>query len=269
MTNEVLGAAFFAAFVAIAVTVAIEKFGGRLGGLIGTLPSTIVPASIGFYSESEDFNQAMWAVPIGMAVNVLFLWSWRWLPSVVTGHKRLSKVLALSLLIWGLTALAAMFFLNQASFSLESIAWLTTLSIAAAGCWACKRTPPTPKKASPVGPAALFSRGLLAGVAIAVAVLLSKENPLLAGMASVFPAIFLTTMVSLWIAQGEEFQASAVGPMMLGSTSVALYALIATYSIPTWGALSGSGAAWFGASLGATLPAWLWLQKQSPTKHMG
>jgi len=76
-------------------------------------------------------------------------------------------------------------------------------------------------------------------------------------------------MVSLWMAQGEEFQASAVGPMMLGSTSVALYALIATQSIPAWGGIAGSGAAWLGASLGATLPAWMWLQKQSQTRLTG
>lgn len=258
-----LGAALFAALVAIAVTMIIEKLGGKLGGLIGTLPTTIVPASIGIYAEAEDFEMAMWAVPVGMAVNVLFLWSWRWLPSVTKGPGRLLKVLFGSLGFWLIAATGAVFLLNKTAASLEVVALGTTLSIASAGVWACRRNPPNPSKAGKVSLLALLSRGLFAGAAIAIAVLLSKHNPLIAGLASVFPAIFLTTMLSLWLGQGEAFQASAVGPMMLGSTAVALYALIATYSFPAWGVLLGTVVAWFGASLGATLPAWLWLQRQS------
>jgi hypothetical protein len=263
MRIEVLGAALFAAIVAIAVTVTIEKLGGKLGGLIGTLPTTIVPASIGFYAEADDFQKAMWAVPIGMAVNVLFLWSWRWLPSVTKDPARLFKVLFTSLGIWLLAASGSVLLLNRTDASLVIVAWGTTLSIASAGIWACKRNPPNPSKARKVSLLSLLSRGILAGTAIAIAVLLSKHNPLIAGVASVFPAIFLTTMVSLWLGQGEAFQASAVGPMMLGSTAVALYALIATFSFPAWGVLLGTVVAWFGASLGATLPAWLWLQRQA------
>jgi hypothetical protein len=263
MRIEVLGAAVFAALVAIAVTMIIEKLGGKLGGLIGTLPTTIVPASIGIYAEAEDFEMAMWAVPVGMAVNVLFLWSWRWLPSVTKGPGRLLKVLFASLGIWLIAATGAVFLLNKTAASLEVVALGTTLSIASVGIWACKRNPPSPSKTRQVSLLALLSRGLFAGTAIAIAVLLSKHNPLIAGLASVFPAIFLTTMVSLWLGQGEAFQASAVGPMMLGSTAVALYALIATYSFPAWGIILGTSVAWFGASLGATLPAWLWLQRQA------
>lgn len=44
--------------------------------------------------------------------------------------------------------------------------------------------------------------------------------------AAVFPAIFLSTMVSLWLAQGEAVPAGAVGPMMLGSVSVSAYSML-------------------------------------------
>ena len=37
-----------------------------------------------------------------------------------------------------------------------------------------------------------------------------------AGVTAVFPAIFMTTMISLWLSQGEAVQVGAVGPMMLG-----------------------------------------------------
>ena len=261
MTIEVLLPAVFAALVAILVTVAIERFGGRVGGLIATLPSTIVPASIGFYGESENYAHAMWAVPVGMTVNFLFLWSWRWLPRFAGRSGRLAKVLAASLCLWALAAGSAVWLLGRLEASLSVLAWGVTLVTMVLGAWACTRNPPTPYKARRVGVWTLLSRGVLAGLAIAVAVLLSKQSPLLACMASVFPAIFLTTMVSLWLAQGEDFQASAVGPMMLGSTAVSVYALIATYSLPEWGVWAGPAVAWLGSSLLVTLPAWWWLER--------
>ncbi|MCP4793368.1 MAG: hypothetical protein GY882_08585 [Actinomycetia bacterium] len=39
-----------------------------------------------------------------------------------------------------------------------------------------------------------------------------------------FPAIFMTTMVGLWLSQGPDVPLGAAGPMLLGSTSVAVYA---------------------------------------------
>ena len=40
-----------AGLVATLATVAIEKLGGQLGGVIGTLPTTIIPASWGIWSQ--------------------------------------------------------------------------------------------------------------------------------------------------------------------------------------------------------------------------
>ena len=40
------------------------------------------------------------------------------------------------------------------------------------------------------------------------------------GIFSIFPAIFLTTMVALTLAQGVQVQAGAVGPMMLATTEL-------------------------------------------------
>ena len=64
--------------------------------------------------------------------------------------------------------------------------------------------------------------------------------PILAGLASVFPAIFLTTMVALWLAQGADVPTGAAGPMMLGGSSVAMYSLIAPWALPEYGIYVGS-----------------------------
>ena len=131
------------------------------------------------------------------------------------------------------------------------------------GLWACLGNPPAPKGSRLVGPATLAARGVLAAAAIGVSVWMAGLGiVLLAGIASVFPAIFLTTMVSVWLSQGEAVQAGAVGPLMLGSASVSLYAIAAAFSIPTLGVWLGCATAWLLAVGGISIPAWYWLSRE-------
>lgn len=44
-----------------------------------------------------------------------------------------------------------------------------------------------------------------------------------------FPAILLTTMVSMWISQGEDVGLGAAGPLMLGGDAWAFYGVILSY----------------------------------------
>lgn len=261
-----------AAAVAILATVLIERFGGRLGGLLATLPTTIVPATVGLWGRSADagvFADALFAVPAGMLVNALFLVVWRvaprWLPGWSLGL-RLAAICLISLTVWGLAAAATLALLEglRADGSLLAVGWLTTLGIAAAGAAACRGAVPAPRGSRGVPLAVLLSRGLFAGLAVGAAVwLVDVAGPMLAGLASVFPAIFLTTMVSLWLAQGEAVPAGAVGPMILGSTSVALFAMLAAHTVPALGVAPGCGVAWLLSAGLVNWPAWaLWLRRQ-------
>ena len=45
--------ALFAGLVAIVATVAIERFGGRVGGVLASITTITVPASLGFWWQSE------------------------------------------------------------------------------------------------------------------------------------------------------------------------------------------------------------------------
>ena len=104
-----------------------------------------------------------------------------------------------------------------------------TLVTMALGAWAYAKSAP-PYKARRVG------FGLCSGRAGRVGdsgggVPLRKE-PASRRYGLSLSAIFLTTMVSLWLAQEKNFQASAIGPM-LGSTAVSMYALIGTYDCLT------------------------------------
>ncbi len=265
----VLLSATFAGVVAIGATVAVERWGGRAGGLLGTLPTTIVPAAIGIAAGSPDpsaFQDAMFATPAGMLVNALFLWTWRVLPPRLHGEGvagRLGLMVAASLSVWGVAAalsVAALTAVARAPLPRGALAVTLTVALVAVGALACRRAPPSPKGGRAVRLPALLSRGVLAAAAIGAAVALaSVGGPLAAGMAAVFPAIFLTTMVSLWLSQGEAVQVGAVGPMMLGSGSVSAFAVVAAWAVPVWGIGLGAAAAWAAAVGLVTVPAWWWL----------
>ena len=280
--------AIFAGLVAIVATVAIERLGGKVGGVLASIPTTIVPASLGFWWQSEtataNFRAEMVAVPLGMLVNVLFLWSWRIFPSRLRGGAILAKQLMISLGVWLLAASCIWAVLRQSSSGNQHsplrqligqsknhsiVDYPLLLSISALllsallGFLNCRKGLPAPKGTQPVSAYALLFRGLLAAAAIGFAVVLSTMGTAyLAGLASVFPAIFLTTMVSLWIAQGQAVQVGSVGPMMLGSCSVSGYALLTIGIFPMFGPILGSIIAWVLSVLLCSLPAGLWLMSQ-------
>ena len=259
--------------MAILVTVAIERWGGKLGGLLGTLPSTMVPAAVGIYLQSPDvasYQESMAATPVGMLLSALFLWLWRVLPPRLPQgslRRRLALMILLSLSAWSLAAAATVIGARVSlDLGLSSVVlgWGGAALIAGAGLWATWKNVPAPRGKKRVGAGTLLARAVLAALAIGAAIVLARVGgPIASGVAAVFPAIFMTTMVSLWLSQGEAVQAGAVGPMMLGSTSVAAFALFAAWTLPNLGIVPGCVVAWLGAALLVTLPAWLWLQRRA------
>lgn len=268
----VLLSGLFAALVAIGTTVAIERWGGRAGGLIGTMPSTIVPASIGIASTGgtgDTLFLAMCAVAPGMLLSASFLYMWRVIPPRLPHTSlwlRLLMAAGLSLTVWVTGAVAVVVGLRELRG--DTVATGVSAAICLAlmvgiGVAACRSGGSAPGGKKPVSIAVLCGRGLLAGVAISTAVWLGTlGHPLVAGVAAVFPAIFLTTMVALWWSQGEAVQAGAVGPMMLGASAVASYAVFAGFLMPWLGIAAGAACAWFAAVLTTTVPSWWWLSRR-------
>jgi len=260
--------ASIAGIVAIGATVAIERLGGRLGGILATLPTTIIPASIGIWSQSQDvafFQAAMFAVPSGMLLNAGFLWLWRVIPPRLPPGSmsvRLLQMTCLALTVWGVGAVLCV--AAQGSLAhlnaLRAVAVGITLFMAAIGWFATRTMGPAPKGHRRVGPWVLACRGLFAAAAIGCAVWLAAvAGPVAAGMASVFPAIFLTTMVAVWWTQGEAVQGGAVAPMMLGATSVPAYAIAAAYWIPELGVVAGATLSWLFAVIVVSAPSAWWV----------
>jgi len=250
--------ALFAGLVAIAVTVAIERWGGVVGGILGTLPTTIVPASIGMYLTGglADLETSLALVPVWMLLNGLFVGAWVVWPRI-RGAPSLPEMTAVALGAWLVLAATLSWLLaDHAKFSVGLLGLLVMVGLGLAMTW---NAPPAPKGTNPVSARVLLLRGTAAATAIGIAVHLSGLGmPLLAGLASVFPAIFLTTMVALWLAQGPQVGAGAAGPMMLGGSSVGAYALLAPICIGGYGIVLGTLICWFGAVACTSLPAWAW-----------
>ena len=235
--------------------------------MLGTVPSTIVPAGIGMYvAGGEDvLVMSMAVVPLGMLLNALFLGAWvvipRWFPDA---PYLLVLTTVGALAFWSLLGMVFLVAVDEATFylSLQQLA-LGGLALLVATAVVFNRRPqPTPKGTNRVSMMVLVARGVMAATAIGIAVGLSGLGfPTLAGLASVFPAIFLTSMVALWLAQGPTVPQGAAGPMMLGGASVAVYANVAMWSLPAYGAVVGSAMAWVASVVGWSLPAFMVLRK--------
>ena len=248
-------AALFAGFVAIAVTLLIERYGGAIGGILGTIPTTIVPAAAGMAlaTNDTDLNISLAIVPAGMLINGLFLVNWKILPTYFNNTEKIYTTLftitIISLSIWSLSGLVILRIIElgyDSSLSSFEIGLLGQSLLVILGVGMSWRIDSTPRGKNKVNKYVLFSRGIMAAFAIGVAVWISSLGySLLAGLASVFPAIFLTSMVALWISQGPSVPMGAAGPMILGGASVGVYAIIAMWSLPNFGIFLGSLLAWF------------------------
>ncbi|MGY8701839.1 MAG: hypothetical protein ACKVHH_03920 [Candidatus Poseidoniales archaeon] len=267
----ILFSALFAGIVAALVTVAIEKWGGVVGGILGTLPTTIVPATIGMYLEggSEDLATSMSLIPFWMLLNALFVGAWVAYPRI-RGNVGIKEMTSVSLIFWIITALVMTFVLIIAlDHYSKSVIGLTGLSfLIVLGVWMTFNPRNAPSGKNKVSKQVLLVRGLAAATAIGIAVQLSSMGqPVIAGLASVFPAIFLTTMVALWMSQGPEVPTGAAGPMMLGGSSVAVYSLLAPWALPEFGIIVGTLVCWFGSVISTSIPAYSWITWRNQTSQ--
>jgi hypothetical protein len=185
--------AFFAALAATGATVAIERLGGIVGGVISSMPTTIIPTAIGlaFAVSNESVKDAMTAVPTGMLINVMVLFSWRqlppYLPDRLSKNQKLGVMIAASLGIWFLAVCLLVFVVrNSLGVSGEILGWVCAVVTVVFGWAAVLLQPlPAPKGKNSVSIQTLLVRGILAGAAIFCAGMIAKVNSYAAGFASV------------------------------------------------------------------------------------
>lgn len=269
MLEEILPAAIAAGLVAIVVTVLIERFGGVVGGALGTVPTTIVPAVAGMAAAQgeQELMDSLSVVPAGMLINAIFLSVWIYLPRATASlgsERSLAVTTATALLAWamfGMVTILCIGELSEYGTGPRTVGMIGIALTAVFGIVLGWKPYESPKGSREVSKSILLARGLMAATAIGASVWVAGLGyPLLAGLASVFPAIFLTSMVSLWISQGPSVPRGAAAPMLLGGGSVGVYSLVAMYSLEAHGIILGSIMSWVTAVAVWSMPSYIYLR---------
>ena len=227
---------FFSALVVIIITIVAERYGTKIGGLIGTIPTTIVIALIfiGLNRGTVFASEVAAVTPAGMGINLVFLCVF-----VLLAKRSLLLSLVCSLAFWALLA-SILFFLQITNilFSLFIYLMFLVFTFVVLEYW--KKIPSVESKKIHYTPMKILFRGLLAGVVIAVAVSFSQVGSVLSGIFTVFPVVFLSTMVISMRDNGAEFAGGIAKSMIVGSCSVVGYASAAHILYPIHGIIWGT-----------------------------
>lgn len=245
-----------------------------MGGVVATVPTTIVPATAAIWLSLPDggeslqpYRVSMALVPIGMLLCGCVLATWRLLPQRLprawSDAHRMLFTLVTSVCVWGAGSTLVVIAEDATRPSVAVAAawgatgWCLMLALGVA-LWRISHHAPRGHRR--VSATTLALRGAAAGVAIAASTAVAQSGwPIASGIASTFPAIFLTTMVATWIAQGSGVPTGATGPMVLGSLSVGAYAALSAALYPQLGLALGIPLCWGLAVLCTSLPVHLWL----------
>ena len=266
--EEILPAAIAAGLVAIVVTVLIERFGGVVGGF-GHCANHDSACSgwNGSGTGEQELMDSLSVVPAGMLINAIFLSVWIYLPRATASlgsERSLAVTTATALLAWamfGMVTILCIGELSEYGTGPRTIGMIGIALTAVFGIVLGWKPYESRKGSREVSKSILLARGLMAATAIGASVWVAGLSyPLLAGLASVFPAIFLTSMVSLWISQGPSVPRGAAAPMLLGGGSVGVYSLVAMYSLEAHGIILGSIMSWVTAVAVWSMPSYIYLR---------
>jgi hypothetical protein len=212
-----------------------EKYGTKLGGILGTLPSTIVIALL-FLAINKDINFASKAaevIPAELGVNILFLVVFAFIV-----HRSLILAFIISLSIWTiLSVLIIIINLNNIYFSV--IIYILTLIIALL-ILKKKKIESIKNVEVHYNKKKIVTRGMIAGLVISIAIILSNIGAIFSGIFSVFPAIIISTMIISYREYGPNFTSGLAKSMIIGISSVAVYASSVHFLYPTHNIIIGS-----------------------------
>jgi len=244
--------------VVVAITVIAERFGTKVGGILGTLPSTIVVAFVFIYlGKGADFaSDSVAVVPAVIGINMVFL-----LVLALLIERSLPVAFATSFVVW--TALSALLYLSGLDDVLISIAiYVVLVLLSLLIMERYRRIGSLGKVKIHYTPGKLAARGILAGVIIAIAVMLSNIGTVVSGIFSVFPVILASAMFITAREHGPRFARGMAKSMTFGTPSVVSYAAAIHFLYPVLGLIWGTLAAY---GIAATVTAGLFFLRDRIT----
>lgn len=219
-------------------TLLAERFGSKIGGVIGGMPSSIVIALlfIGWTQTPVAASQATVVVPIVMGFNALFIIIYAFLI-------RKSFVLALlgGLFVWLCLSLSLVL-THFDNFALSLFGFVVLLLISYLVMEYGLRVKSLAGRKASFSLSNVLLRGLVSGVIITLAVAIAKlGGPLFGGVFASFPAVFFSTMILTYFAQGREFSVSVMKTLMIsGTINTVVYASAVRFLYPPLGLIWGT-----------------------------
>ncbi len=224
------------ACIVIIITVLAEKFGTKTGGIFGTLPSTIIIA-YAFIAHNKGLffaSEAVAVVPAELGINLLFLFTF-----ILTAKRYQYYAVLFALIVWILGSVT-LFVLNLSNIFLSLSIFLICLLITISILEKKIQIKSQQKVQVHYDLKKMILRGVLAGMIISLSVLLSNVNAVISGIFSVFPAIFISTIVIQLREHGPAFAIGMAKSMMIGISSVCTYAVLIHFLYPLYGIVIGS-----------------------------
>jgi hypothetical protein len=219
-------------------TLLAERFGSKIGGVIAGMPSSIVIALffIGWTQTALAASQATVVVPLIMGIDGLFILTYAFIV-------RQSFPLALfaSLLVWVCLSFALVL-IHFHDFGLSLIGFLGLLLFSYVVMEYVLRITSLAGRKAPFSVSQILMRGLVSGGIITLAVAFAKlGGPLIGGVFASFPAVFLSTMILTYFAQGRTFSVSVMKTLLLsGTINTTVYASAVRFLYPPLGLIGGT-----------------------------
>jgi uncharacterized membrane protein (GlpM family) len=226
-------------------TVLADRFGSKIGGFIGGLPSTAAVSLffIGLTQSPETAAQATTVFPLSYAFTGLFLVLY-----ALLGSRGFWPALLLSLSVWfGLSASVVVFQLEN--FAVSVGVYVLFFVIAVYLLEFKLKLPSTGREKLKYTVGQVLGRAVFGGLVVAFTVFMSRVGgPVLGGIFSAFPAVFISVLVISYKTRGMEFSRAMTKPLLVtGMVTIFLYALAVRFFYPHYGL-------WLG-TLGAMLVA--------------
>ncbi len=229
-------------------TVLAERYGTKVGGLIAGVPSTIL-ISLFFIAWTQSTNVAVEAttvVPIIAGINCLFVVAY-----IVLLRINFWLALTGALIVWAVFSYG-LILAGFNSFILSLIAYMCMLFLSYYFVDRGLKVKSEPGKELRYSIAIMFFRALFSGCVIVLAVVMTKiGGPLLGGMFSMFPAMFIGILFITYFSSGASFSAAVMKAAMLGAISVVVYGISVRYTYLSLGLLWGTAIS-FLISLGSS-----------------
>ncbi len=207
-------------------TVLADRYGTKIGGLVTGMPSTILIGLffIAWTQSTEVAVEATSIVPFIGGINSLFL-----LAYIILARYSFWLAISSALSIWFLLSLMLVFF-EINNFKASIIFYALFFSISYYIVEKILKIKSEQGKGVSFTFSMLIIRGLISGFIIALTVFLAKVcGPLLGGMFTMFPAMFLGTLLITYFSHGPSFSTAVMKSSMLGAISVVVYGITARY----------------------------------------